>query len=261
MNTQIFNLENKINELVMRMNNAEQELKSTTSQEINSLRNELVDLIKQFNELKIQLLSDDSEVKITQEDIENLIRLIDDYITKQASNFDEHRFSENSIEDVELSITYSQELEIDNATINVGDYFCKNFYFNFNSFISYVDDIGTDEQKVLVKTFITEEFFEIINDLIQQAVADIDTTPNFCSIYDWECEVGYSKRIDITEVTIDGDEFTTHFNNEFTFPEEDLETAIKQFHNFIEEDDSDDDSEDDSEENTDDNSDDNSDDN
>ena len=57
MKTQFQNLENKINDLVVRMNNAEEKLTNNATNEINSLRSELEKLINEFSnaESKIQM--------------------------------------------------------------------------------------------------------------------------------------------------------------------------------------------------------------
>ena len=55
MKTEIQNLENKINALVIRMNNTEEALTTNATTEINSMRSELEKLINEFDLLKIKL--------------------------------------------------------------------------------------------------------------------------------------------------------------------------------------------------------------
>jgi hypothetical protein len=56
------------------------------------------------------------------------------------------------------------------------------------------------------------------------------------------------KKIEVTDVTIDSDEFVRVFNDEFDFDRNDIEDIIKNYHNFKSEDDSEDNSDDNSEE-------------
>jgi hypothetical protein len=238
MNTQIFNLETKINELVMRMNNAQTSLtslKENDNNEMFNLRNELNVLVKEFERLKIEMLSNKSdEHKISIEVIEDLIRLIEDYISARGKHyFRNETFTSSEIDDFSLRVNYSQEIEIEQATINVGDYFTRNFNFKFEDFINYVDKAGLDEYKQLIK-YLPEELFNIISEIVEASVQDVDNSPTFSSVDDFECELMYSKKIDITDITIDSNELSSVFNNEFDFPEDDIDVAIKQYHNFIE---------------------------
>ena len=43
------------------------------------------------------------------------------------------------------------------------------------------------------------------------------------------------KKIEVTEISIDGDEFINVFQNEFDFNRNDIEELIKNYHNFISE--------------------------
>ena len=236
MNTQIFNIENKINELVMRMDNAEQGLKASTSQEINALRNELQDLIKQFNEVKNQLSDENSEVKITQEIIDDILAMVDEYINQKSLRFSSASYCGNEIEDCDLRLNYSHEVELESVTINIGNYFIDKFYFDFNSFNNYFVNQEKDSQIELLK-FVPEELFQLFNEIVEKEIANLDSVPNFCDIDDFECEIGYGKRIDVTDVTIEMDAFLEVFNDNFSFPQEDLEIAFKQFHNLTDSDD------------------------
>lgn len=249
MNTQIFNLETKINELVMRMNNAETSLKENATNEINSLRNELNDLINQFDELKIKMLSENSDEKITEEIIEELIQLIDSFIKERGKRyFRGESFSGNDIEDYDLAINYSCEVEIQQATINLGNYFCGNFSFKFEDFIQYVDNAGLDEYQQLTK-YLPEELFNLMVDVVEQSVSDICTSITFDNLEDFECEINYSKKIEVTDITIDSNELKDKFDDEFEFPEDDICTIIKSYHNFSDTYSSDDNSDDNSDEN------------
>ena len=249
MNTQIFNLETKINELVMRMNNAETSLKENATNEINSLRNELNDLINQFDELKIQMLSENSDEKLTEEIIEDLVRLIDSFVEEKGKRyFRDESFTSNQIDNCDLRINYSCEIEIESATINVGDYFCKNFSFKFEDFINYVDKAGLDEYQQLIK-YLPEELFNLMVDIIEQSVSDVDNSPTFYNVEDFECEIMYSKKLEVTDITIQSSELQEKFDDEFEFPEGDIYTIIKSYHNFSDTYSSDDNSDDNSDEN------------
>ena len=87
MKTEIQNLENKINALVIRMNNTEEALTTNATTEINSMRSELEKLINEFDLLKIKLQDEEnSDEKITEEDIEEIISLIEDFISNYGTN-------------------------------------------------------------------------------------------------------------------------------------------------------------------------------
>jgi hypothetical protein len=251
MKTQFQNLENKINDLVVRMNNAEETLKENATTEINSMRSELQKLINEFDLLKIKMQDENSDEAITEDDIESLINLIDSFISDCATNnFSSETFYNRNIDDVELSIGYTCEVELESATIDVDDYFCENFSCDYDDFIKYVDRAGLDEYGFLVK-FITKELFELINEIIETSVRNIDTSICFSRFEDFECEMDSYKKIEVTEITIDGEEMSTQFTNEFDFDRTDIENIIKNYHNFKSEDNSDDNSE---ENNSDDNS-------
>ena len=253
MKTQINDLETKIDELVWRMNNAEETLTNNATTEINSLRSELQKLINEFDLLKIKMQEENSDATITEDDIESLINLIDSFISDCATNnFGSETFYNGNIDDVELSIGYNCEVELESATIDVDDYFCTNFSCDYDNFIKYVDRAGLDEYGFLVK-FITKELFELINEIIETSVRNIDTSICFNRFDDFECEMDSYKKIEVTEITIDGEEMSTQFTNEFDFDRTDIENIIKNYHNFkseeiSEENNSDDNSDDNSEE-------------
>jgi|LakMenEpi03Aug12_release.lakeMendotaPanAssembly.Ray.scaffolds.fasta_scaffold265814_1 hypothetical protein len=249
MNTQIQNLENKINDLVVRMNNAEETLTTNATTEINALRSELQKLINEFDLLKIKMQDENSDATITEDDIESLINLIDSFISDCATNnFSSETFYNRNIDDVELSVNYSCEVELESATIDVDDYFCENFSCDYDDFIKYVDRAGLDEYGFLVK-FITRELFELINEIIETSVRNIDTSVSFSRFEDFECEMDSYKKIEVTEITIDGDEMSTQFTNEFDFDRTDIENIIKNYHNFKSEEISEENNSDNSEEN------------
>ena len=128
MKTQINDLEKKINDLIARVNDTDGTLRENATNEINSIRTELQGLINEFNLLKLEIQNENSDVTITEEDIEELIDLIDSYITDWGtSDFYSESFSGGDIDDCELSINYSCEVELERATIDVQDYFCSNF--------------------------------------------------------------------------------------------------------------------------------------
>ena len=249
MNTQINDLETKINELVMRMNNAETSLKENATNEINSLRNELNDLINQFGELKIQMLSENSDEKLTEEIIEDLVRLIDSFIKETGKRyFRDETFSSSDIDDYDLRINYSCEVEIEQATINIRDFFTRNFSFKFEDFINYVDKAGMDEYQQLTK-YLPEELFNLMVDVVEQSVYEIDTSPTFDNIEDFECELMYSKKLEVTDITIVSYDLKEKFDDEFQFPEDDINSIIKAYHNFSDTYSSDDNSDENSDEN------------
>ena len=247
MNTKINELERKINELVMRMNNAENSLKQNATNEIISLRNQLNDLKNQFDELKIQMLSENSDEKITEELIEDLIKVIDSYISSKGRKyFRDETFNENNIESCDLRINYSMQIELEQCAINVEDYFIRNFNFHYDDFIKFVNE--DDEYKDLIK-FLPEELFDLIHEIVEQSVRDIDTSPTFNNQEDFELEINNSKRVDVTEITIIASDLEDLFNNDFEFNEDDICSTIKQYHNFSDTYSSDDNSDDNSDEN------------
>jgi len=245
MKAQFDNLENKINELVMRMNNAEESLKENATNEINSMRSDLEKLINEFDLLKIKMQELNSDTKITEDDIEAIIRLIDDFITDYSTNdFRSESFSGSEIEDVTLSINWDSEVALDEATIEVGNYFVSNFNFDYDDFCNWTQTTANsrNQEQVELLKFLPRELFELITEIVDKSVRDIDTTINFRQFSDFECELDSYKKIEVTDVTINSDEFIEHFESNFDFDSNDIENTIKSFHNFKE--DSDDDNSD-----------------
>jgi len=232
MKTQINDLENKINDLVVRINNAEEKLTNNVTTEINSVRDELQQLINQFELLKSQMQEENSDATITQDDIESMINLIDSYISDCGTkNFPNENFNGRDIYELELSIGYNCEVELERATIEVDKYFCSNFSFKYDNFIKYVGNAGLDEEGFLVK-YLTRELFDLITEIIDTSVRNIDTSISFDKFEDFECEMDSYKKIEVTEVSIDSEEFCEQFSNEFDFDRTDIENIIKNFHNL-----------------------------
>jgi hypothetical protein len=180
-----------------------------------------------------------SDAKITEEDIEAIIRLIDDFITNFSTNdFRDESFSGREIEDVSLSINWDSEVALDEATIDAGSYFCNNFTFDYDDFCNWTNNAGNQERIELLK-FIPRELFELITEIVDKSVRDIDTTITFRAFNDFECEMDSYKKIEVTDVTINSDEFIDHFESNFDFDSNDIENTIKSFHNFKDESDED----------------------
>jgi hypothetical protein len=182
MNTQINDLENKINDLIARVNDTDGTLRENATNEINSIRTDLQGLVNEFYSLKEKMGNENSDVTITEEDIEELIDVIDSYITEWGTaDFYSQSFSGGDIDDVELSINYSCEVELERATIDVEDYFCSNFRFDYDNFINnYLPNIVKSEywKERLIK-LTTQELFKLISEIIYQSVTNIDTSISF----------------------------------------------------------------------------------
>ena len=249
MNTQFQNLENKINDLVVRMNNAEETLTNNATTEINSLRSELQKLINEFDLLKIKMQEENSDETITQKMIDSLIDLIDDFITDCGTEyFRNETFSGSDIDDYDLTLNYSCEVELENATIDINDYFCSNFSFEYDRFIQWINDFRNTEETMKLSNLMSRELFELITEIIDTSVRNIDTSISFSQVDDFECEMDSYKKIEVTDVTIDSDEFRRTFKNDFDYNTSDIEDIIKNYHNFKSEEVSEDNSDDDSEE-------------
>ena len=192
MKTQINDLEKKINDLIARVNDTDGTLRENATNEINSIRTELQGLINEFNLMKLEIQNENSDVTITEEDIEELIDVIDSYITEWGTtDFYSESFSGGDIDDVELSINYSCEVELERATIDVQDYFCSNFKFDYDNFINnYLPNIMKSEywKERLIK-LTTQELFKLISEIIYQSVTNIDTSISFSRFDDFECDV------------------------------------------------------------------------
>jgi hypothetical protein len=191
-----------------------------------------------FAERELKKVFHDSEIVIaviTEEDIEELIDVIDSYITEWGTTeFYSESFSGGDIDDVELSINYSCEVELERATIDVQDYFCSNFTFDYDNFINnYVPNIVKSEywKERLIK-LTTQELFKLISETIYQSVKNIDTSISFSRFEDFECEMDSYKKIEVTDVRISSDEFCEQFENEFDFDRDDIENIIKKYYNF-----------------------------
>jgi hypothetical protein len=217
------------------MNNAEKSLTENATTEINSMRSDLEKLINEFDLLKIKMREENSDEKITEENIEAIIRLIDDFITDYSTNgFRDETFSGREIDDVSLSVNYSCEVELDGATIEVDSYFVHNFNFYYDEFCNWIKNTKGEEENELLK-FIPFELFELITEIVDKSVRDIDTSITFRKFENFECEMDSYRTIQVTEVTIRYDEFIDHFESNFDFDSNDIENTIKEFYNFKEE--------------------------
>lgn len=228
--TEIKVLENKINDLVVRMNNAE--LTNNATNEINSLRSELEKLINEFDLLKIKMQDENSDVTITQEMIDSLIKLIDDFITNECiDDFNNATFDDRQIENVELSVDWNNNLSLEKASVEVFDYFTSSFCFDYEDFTKFIEIMNSREKSNLIK-FISRELFELISEIIHKSIKDIETEITFENFNDFECELSYDKTINVTEVIIDSSQFINHFEKHFDFNRTDIEDIIKNYHNF-----------------------------
>jgi hypothetical protein len=232
MNTEITDLENKIDELSIRFKNAEETL---TTNKANSLRNELQKLIEQFDLLKKSLkksICENLDESINEEVIESLISLIDDFITNEwIDGFSNATFDDRQIENVELSVDWNNNLSLEKASVEVFDYFTSSFCFDYEDFIKFIERMNSEQKSNLIK-FISRELFELISEIIHKSIKDIETDITFENFNDFECELSYDKSIDVTEVIIDASQFINHFEKHFDFNRIDIENIIKNYHNF-----------------------------
>ena len=171
--------------------------------------------------------------------IDSLIDLIDDYITDCGTEyFRTETFNGSDIDDYDLTLNYSCEVELENATIDINDYFCSNFSFEYDRFIQWINDFRNTEETMKLSNLMSRELFELITEIIDTSVRNIDTSISFSQVDDFECEMDSYKKIEVTEVTIDSDEFRRTFKNDFDYNTSDIEDIIKNYHNFKSEDDS-----------------------
>ena len=175
--------------------------------------------------------------------------LIDDFITDCGTEyFRNETFSGSDIDDYDLTLNYSCEVELENATIDINDYFCSNFSFEYDRFIQWINDFRNTEETMKLSNLMSRELFELITEIIDTSVRNIDTSISFSQVDDFECEMDSYKKIEVTDVTIDSDEFRRTFKNDFDYNTSDIEDIIKNYHNFKSEEVSEDNSDDDSEE-------------
>ena len=224
MNTEIKNLEAKINELEMRINNA---------QDNDNLKLDLNNLINEFKELKTKILNE--ETTIDSQTIEDLAETLGDYITDYSTkNFRSKSYSQYNIDDVELSVTYDSEIELQTATININEYFMESFIFNYDQFKRFLNDSKYKDTQIQVIQLIPIELFTSISEVIYKSVDEIHTRITFDNFDDFYCEL-YEKRIEITSVDIDSDELERKFFDDFDYSSKDIEDIIKSFYDFKEE--------------------------
>ena len=227
------NLENKINDLVIRVNNAEGTLRENQTNEIQSLRDELQQVINEFKVVKSKVENENSDLKITKELADELASLIETFVSNNC--FNPRYLGSRNINDVELSINYDQEVELERATIDVEDYFVENFSFDFDELIEFTTTYSNGVFADL-KQYITTDLFEIIADVLIVQVRDIDTSVQIDRFEDFEVEIDHYKRLEVTEVTINGDELQEIFAQEFDFGENEYQLLIYNYYNLSEED-------------------------
>jgi hypothetical protein len=245
MNTQIKDLEKKIEELQLRSDKLT-ELFSIDSSEINSFKTDLADVVKQLELIKKNCESKDDDLKLTIEDANQLASLIDSFICNQC--FDASYLTSNDANDIELSINYDLELCLENATINVEDYFINNFSFDRDSLSKFILNYSGGIFAELNK-YITERLFDIISDAVDVELKAVDTSVRVSRFDDFEVELSYSKTLEVTEVRVDGEELEEHFFNEFNLDESDIQSLIYDCYNLSEEDETEDSDEEDNSEN------------
>lgn len=244
MKTEIKNLENKINDLIIRVNNADGTLKENQANEIHSLREELQKLVDEFYLLASKVENENSEkkseIKITIELANELASLLDSFVSNNC--FQARGLTSSNISDIELSINYDQEIELDRATIDVEDYFIDNFSFDFDELMEFATTYSNGVFADL-KQYITTDLFEIIADVLRVQVRDIDTYLQIDRFEDFEIDLTHYKRLEVNEVQINGDELEEKFSEEFDFGENEYQLLIYNYYNLSEEDeDSDEDS-------------------
>lgn len=225
MNTEIKNLEAKINELEMRINNA---------QDNDNLKLDLNNLINEFKELKTKILNE--ETTIDSEKIEDLSEIISQYITECASKkFRNETYSQYDIDNVEFWVNYDSEIELESATINIKDYFQEYVIFNYDQFKRFLNENSkyTETQKQVIE-LIPTELFQLISEIIFKSVDEIDTNISFDNFEDFECDLCY-KRIEVTSVDISSYEFEKKFFDDFDYDSKYIEDIIKLYHNLEEE--------------------------
>jgi hypothetical protein len=245
MNTQIKDLEQKIEELHLRSDKLT-ELFSIDSSEINSFKTDLADVVKQLELIKKNFESKDDDLKLTIEDANHLASIIDTFIKNHC--FDACYLTSNDADDVELSVNYDLEIELESATINVEDYFINNFSFDRDSLLTFVQHYSGGIFSELSK-YITERLFNIISDAVDVEVRAVDTSVRFSRFDDFEVELSYSKKLEVTEVRVQGDELEEHFYNEFNLDESDIQSLIYTQFNLSDEDETEDSDEEENSEN------------
>ena len=237
MKTEIKNLENKINDLIIRVNNADGTLKENQTNEIQSLREGLQKVVDEFYLLASKVENENSDknsdVKITIELADELASLIVTFVSNNC--FNPRYLGSRNVNDVELSINYDQEIELERATIDVEDYFVENFSFDFDKLIEFTETYSNGVFAEL-KKYLTTDLFNIIADVLIVQVRDIDTSVQIDRFEDFEVDLDHYKRLEVTEVTINGDELQEIFSQEFDFGENEYQLLIYNYYNLSEED-------------------------
>jgi hypothetical protein len=218
-------LENKINELVMRMNNLEVHTKDA----VKSMRIELSGLVNEFYSLKNGV---DSKSKITDKDIKKIIDLINQFIDNfSLDRFEKEDFYTNEIEDFKLSLDSSvDEVILEVATINVGEYYIKNFIFTYDVFKNALSN--SKDTNDLIR-FIPEELFDLISEVILKGLRETNTliTLNDFDKSDYQLRIS-SNKIAVYSINLSSTKLIEAFEKEFNFYRDDIENIIKMYHNF-----------------------------
>jgi hypothetical protein len=218
-------LENKINELVMRMNNLEVHTKDA----VKSMRIELSGLVNEFYSLKNGV---DSKSKITDKDIKKIIDLINQFIDNfSLDRFEKEDFYTNEIEDFKLSLDSSvDEVILEVATINVGEYYIKNFIFTYDVFKNALSN--SKDTNDLIR-FIPEELFDLISEVILKGLRETNTliTLNDFDKSDYQLKIS-SNKIAVYSINLSSTKLIEAFEKEFNFYRDDIENIIKMYHNF-----------------------------
>jgi len=237
MNSQLENLEVEIENLTNRLDDATkivaEEVISLIREELNKLKDEVADLKK---DEVADLKKDEKNIAITIEDIDKIKELFLVYLDKDCENFKTNSYSSYKIQNYEMSISYDNEIELNNATVDIGDYWQNCFNINFSSFVEYIINNGDNEAMQLQIKYLSYELFDLLREVVMKNIEDMSTVIEFNEFYDFEVELDSYKKLEITEITISSDEFESVFNYNFDADDLDIENVIKNFYNYIDED-------------------------
>jgi hypothetical protein len=209
----------------MRMNNLEVHTKDA----VKSMRIELSGLVNEFYSLKNGV---DSKSKITDKDIKKIIDLINQFIDNfSLDRFEKEDFYTNEIEDFKLSLDSSvDEVILEVATINVGEYYIKNFIFTYDVFKNALSN--SKDTNDLIR-FIPEELFDLISEVILKGLRETNTliTLNDFDKSDYQLRIS-SNKIAVYSINLSSTKLIEAFEKEFNFYRDDIENIIKMYHNF-----------------------------
>lgn len=240
MNEKMVNLEKQMNDLSQKL--GELELRSSQdvkncNDEMNCLKLEFELIKKEFIEFKESVVKniDKENYVVIGIDIETILNMFEKYWDSGivGDSFSYMDFDGYQIKDSDFRIEYGNEINLESATINLGNYYIDNYPFTYETFSKFVVDSYSEyshEFKLL--QYIKSDLFDTINSNILDVVRNFETNDFVCDD-DCYCEISLSdKSIELESITINDSQFLDFWNSNFDYSQDEIREFISAYFNI-----------------------------